>query len=112
MIIRAQKDRKNVGFLELTSLKNGDLEIAYIWVSPDHRGNKFASKMLKQAITAAKKQNKNLVAYVEPHKDSSLNFEQEISWLTKYGFSLKSKYKFGERNLKPVMMYTPQNSVQ
>lgn len=108
MVLKTIKLGKTVGFLELSFLKNGDLEILYLWVSPEHRGNGFATRLLKRAIKVAKSKNKYLVAFVEPHKDSSLTYAQELEWLKRHGFSSQSRYQFGERNFKPVMIYTPQ----
>lgn len=82
----------NKGYIELKELHNGDLEIEYIMVNENHRGEGVSNKLLDMAMDLGV----NLVAYIEPHPKSSLTYEDEVKWLCRRGFVSVNDYNFGD----------------
>lgn len=97
-----KRNKKKVANIRLDKLHNGDFEIFYISVDKEHRKQGFATRLIKKAIEHSK--GTNLVAFIEPAKDSGLNKEQEIAWFERMGFTKVDKYSFGYC-IKPMMVY-------
>jgi ribosomal protein S18 acetylase RimI-like enzyme len=106
MRLKSYRNKVVVANLTLKKLKNGDVELEYLWVEPKYRKQGIASKLLKSAISMANKKMVGLVAFIEPHKESSLTYDQEVEWLRRNGFKKIKRYDFG-RVYKPVMYYEP-----
>jgi N-acetylglutamate synthase-like GNAT family acetyltransferase len=80
---------------------NGHYEIEYMSVTKEFRGNGFATKLLNKIKNRIKTP---IVALIEPHPDSSMNYTQEKEWLERHGFKEVKKYWFGDC-YKKVMLY-------
>lgn len=91
--------------LTLTKLKNGNYEIEYVSTLREYRGNGFAGRLIEKAKKFADKELTSLVAFIEPHPASSLDYTQEVDWFIRKGFIRVKKYYFDEGCIKPVMLY-------
>ncbi len=107
MKIHIRRNKKSVAWISLVPVKwNGHLEIEYLRVQKEYRGNGFATKLILKAKEEAK--DTVLVGLIDPHPDSSMTYEQEREWLIRLGFIEKVKYDFGDCK-KRVMLFNPNN---
>ena len=101
MKIHIRKKNKSVAYIKLTNIRyTGHLEIEYLYVDSEHRGNGYATKLIEKA----KLKSNVLVGLIEPQSDSSLTYEQEKTWLERKGFKEVKRYDFGNC-IKKVMMF-------
>lgn len=103
---KVTRNKSVIASLDLKHLGCGDVEIAYVQVAPEHRGQKHATTLLKRAITYAKACEWTLVAVIAPERNSGLTFEQEHDWFRRHGFKPMARYDFGGYR-KPVMILNP-----
>lgn len=107
MKIHIRRNGKSIAYISLMPVQhNGHLEIEYLFVEKEFRGNGFATQLIDKAKEKAK--NTVLVGLIDPHPDSSMSYEQECEWLRRNGFIQKSKYDFGDCK-KTVMLFNPNN---
>jgi len=91
MILRVKRQKKNVAYCQLLQTNVGDLEISYIHVDPEYRGQGIATQMLKRAQELAKRQQVDLVAFVDPD-GTGLTVDEENDWLKRHGFKHRRSY--------------------
>lgn len=78
MKLHIKKNNKSAAWISLKNLKhNGHIEIEYLRVEKDFRGNGYATELIERAKKIALKKDTTLVGLVDPHPDSSLTKEQE-----------------------------------
>lgn len=105
MRIEIKKKGNVVAWVSLINTKiNGHIEIEYIKVEKEFRGLGLASKLLNKAKKIAA--NTTLVAFIDPHPDSSMTYNEELNWFKRHGFVEKNKYDFGDCK-KNVVVYSP-----
>ena len=93
MDLKVVKNKEVIAKMTLTR-SWGDMEIAYVWVKPEHRGNGLASKLMKRAQAKFN----SLVALVDPD-GSGLSHDQIEAWNKRHGFK-KCKYDFPEKGMQ------------
>ena len=105
MKLKIHKDGKEVSYMLLTKLPNGDIEIEFSKTDPKYRNRGFASLLLTKAKVMADKMHKNLVTVIDPDNSGGLTYQQEFEWLVRHGFKPVRKYEFEKHNFKNVMIY-------
>jgi len=104
MKIYIKRNGKLVAYISLVRCLGGT-EIEFLKVDKEYWGKGFATELLNKAKKVAGENN--LVALIEPIKDSSLNYEQKKEWLIRNGFKKVAKYNLGDC-IKSVMVYNPK----
>jgi len=119
MILKAQRNKREVAYCKLLQTTCGDWEIAYMHVDPDYRGQRIASQLLQRAKAIAERDGVDLVGFLDPD-GTGLTKEQETEWLKRHGFTSLKRYDLSndrpstfsayirrKPNYKPVMIYSP-----
>lgn len=105
MTLKTWKQGCVVGTLSLTKLKTGEIEIEYLWVHPNFRGNGIASRMKKRAMDVARKQGRSIVSFINPDH-SGMNEEQLKEWNKRLGFK-PCRFEFDAGFPKKAMIWHP-----
>jgi ribosomal protein S18 acetylase RimI-like enzyme len=108
MKLHIKRNKKSIAYISLVWLRhNGHLEIEYLRVEKEFRGQGLASKLLEKAKKIALEKETVLVGLIDPHPDSSLTYEQEKQWMERRGFKQVKRYDFGG-HYKRVMVFNQE----
>lgn len=94
MLYTTYKNQK-AGYCKLHITALGDWEIEYLKIESEYRGLGLATKLLNRAKRVAKRDNCNLVGFIDP-APNGLTKEQETEWLKRHGFEMQARYNLGD----------------
>lgn len=109
MILWAHRNGEKVGYCRLLQTHYGDLEIDYLKVEPDYRGQGIATSLLNRAKQVAEREQVWLVGFLDPD-GTGLTEAEERAWLMRHGFRRETGYDLTRNHQGPIFHRSQRNA--